>query len=172
MSFVPMRFKGFEWKYNPEKITFDCEKNIVEKNSPYCTQYVQNLGRKNMIISGEGYLCGSNCMEQFCNLFELFKQGGVGVLAIAKVSPIYAFFESLKIIGEPKPDILKYSFVFREDMDYIKTKNPEIHICKNGQCLWDISFLYGIEIEALVKLNAFVKFPDDVLDEGVVIRLC
>ena len=30
MTLVPMRFKNYEWRYNPEEISFECEKNIQE----------------------------------------------------------------------------------------------------------------------------------------------
>lgn len=167
-----MRFKGFEWKCNPEKICFECDKKIIEKTSPFYSQYVQNIGRKNMRISGEGYLCGSDCMEQFGKLLELFKSGGEGVLAIANFTPVYAFFEGLKIIGEPKPNILKYSFAFRENMETSKEKSAISHICKGEECLWDVSYLYGIDVEKLIALNSFVRFPDEILEKGVVIKLC
>lgn len=26
MTLVPMRFKNYEWRYNPEEISFECEK--------------------------------------------------------------------------------------------------------------------------------------------------
>ena len=34
MTLVPMRFKNYEWRYNPEEISFECEENIQELNSP------------------------------------------------------------------------------------------------------------------------------------------
>mgnify|MGYP000183380765 CR=1 FL=1 len=46
MTLVPMRFKNYEWRYNPEEISFECEKNIQELNSPKNTAYIQNLGKK------------------------------------------------------------------------------------------------------------------------------
>ena len=54
MTLVPMRFKNYEWRYNPEEISFECEKNIQELNSPKNTAYIQNLGRKNRLIKGKG----------------------------------------------------------------------------------------------------------------------
>ena len=90
MTLVPMRFKNYEWRYNPEEISFECEKNIQELNSPKNTAYIQSLGRKNRLIKGKGQLCGEDCHEQFANLWEVFEEGGVGVLALPFIKPVYA----------------------------------------------------------------------------------
>ena len=110
MTLVPMRFKNYEWRYNPEEISFECEKNIQELNSPKNTAYIQNLGRKNRLIKGKGQLCGEDCHEQFANLWKVFEEGGVGVLALPFIKPVYAVFEKLTVIGEPVPDMLTVSY--------------------------------------------------------------
>ena len=43
MTLVPMRFKNYEWRYNPEEISFECEKNIQELNSPKNTSKAQSI---------------------------------------------------------------------------------------------------------------------------------
>lgn len=170
MKLVPMRFKGVEWRHNPREISFECDKTVKELKSPRGASYIQNLGRKNMVIKGVGELCGEDCLEQFGELLSLFKQGGQGVLAIPKITPVYAVFESLKIKGEPKPDVLLYSFVFREVMAEKQTEPPAICTADEGECLWDVSYRYGVDIDSLVKLNPWVKRPDAKLD-GRVIKL-
>lgn len=171
MKLVPMRFKGFEWRHNPKEITFECGKKINEFKSPYGKSYIQNMGRKNMIIKGTGELFGSDCIKQFERLLSLFREGGVGVLSIPSLAPVYAVFESLKIIGEPKPDILAYSFVFREVMEKKQEENSSSCVAENGETLWDISYRYGVPIDSLVRLNTNVKRPDEVLT-GTEVRLC
>ena len=88
MKLVPMRFKGVQWHHNPKEIVFSCDKSVKELNSPNGTSYIQNMGRKNMIISGTGELYGNDCLEQFDRLLSLFRQGGQGVLAIPKITPV------------------------------------------------------------------------------------
>nr|DAU20899.1 MAG TPA: LysM [Caudoviricetes sp.] len=171
MKLVPMRYKGVEWHHNPREITFECDKKLNELKSPYGQSYIQNIGRKNMKISGTGELYGGDCLQQFDSLLKLFKQGGGGVLSLPKLSPIYAEFESLKIIGEPKPDALTYSFVFREVMDKKHSCKKIVCITKEGENLWDISYRYGIDIDSLVTLNPHIKRPD-IVEDGSVIRLC
>lgn len=171
MKLVPMRFKGVQWHHNPKEIVFECDKSVKELNSPNGTSYVQNMGRKNMIISGTGELYGTDCLEQFDRLLSLFRQGGQGVLAIPKIIPVYAVFESLKIKGEPKPDVLEYSFVFREVMEKKQKDKTEVYTAEEGECLWDISYKFEVPIDTLVRLNPSIKRPDISLD-GRVVKLC
>lgn len=171
MKLVAMRFKGVEWHHNPSEITFECDKEISELKSPYGKSYIQNMGRHNLKIKGTGELYGSDCIKQFESLLKLFKQGGEGVLSIPQMSPIYAEFESLKIIGEPRLDALTYSFVFREVMEKQKSCPKAVCITKEGENLWDISYRYGVGIDTLTALNPHIKRPD-IVEDGSVVRLC
>lgn len=171
MNLVPMRFKGVEWHHNPREITFSCENGVYEHKAPFGKAYIQNTGRRNMVIRGEGELYGADCDAQFARLFELFKSGGEGILAIPKLSSVYAVFESLKIKGYPKPDVLTYSFVFREVMEKAADDFPAVYCAEEGETLWDVSYRFGIVIDRLVALNPGVKRPDENLG-GQEVRLC
>lgn len=171
MKLVPMRFKGVEWHHNPREISFECDKEINELKAPYGNAYIQNMGRKNMKISGTGELYGEDCLEQFNRLLKLFKEGGQGVLAIAHMTPMFAVFENINVIGEPIPDVLTYSFVFREVMENKRDEVQTSHLAENSENLWDISYKYGISIDALVKLNPHIKRPDMDLT-GKAVALC
>lgn len=171
MKLVPMRFKGVEWRHNPREISFSCEEGVSELSAPFGLSYIQDTGRKNMVIKGEGELLGEDCGEQFKRLFALFKEGGSGVLAVPKLCAVYAVFDSLKIVGYPKPDVLKYSFVFREVMEKTETVKPLEYIGKPGECLWDAAYATGNSIDSLVALNTWVKRPDESIEERSV-RLC
>ena len=65
MNLVPMRFKGVEWHHNPREITFSCENGVYEHKAPFGKAYIQNTGRRNMVIRGEGELYGADCDAQF-----------------------------------------------------------------------------------------------------------
>ena len=106
----------------------------------------------------------------FKELLELFREGGSGVLTIAGMPSVYAEFESLKLVGKPRPDVLTYSFAFRELMEERDDKRREI-IAAENENLWDISYRFGIGIDTLVRLNPQVKRPD-ILTAGEVVRLC
>ena len=171
MNLVPMRFKGVEWRHNPREISFECSKRVNELHAPYGKSYIQNTGRKCMLIKGEGELYGADCTEQFAALFELFKSGGSGVLAIPKLGALHAEFESLKIKGYPKPDVLTYSFVFREVAQRAVDDKPASYTPFAGETLWDVSYRFDMVIDRLIALNPWVKRPDENLD-GKVVALC
>ena len=171
MKLVPMRFKGVEWHHNPREISFECEKTVNELQAPFGKSYIQNTGRKNMLIKGEGELYGADCTEQFARLLSLFQSGGSGVLASPKLGTVYAVFEQLRLKGYPKPDVLTYSFVFREVMEERVEYAPDFVVAAQGETLWDISYRFGVEIDRLVKLNPGVRRPDEDLN-GREVALC
>jgi prophage DNA circulation protein len=171
MKLVPMRFKGVEWHHNPREISFSCEEKVNELSAPYGLSYIQDTGRKNMAVKGEGELLGEDCGEQFKRLLSLFKQGGAGVLAVPKLCTVYAVFESLKVLGYPKPGVLKYSFVFREVMEKTVPVKQSEYTGKAGENLWDVSYITGVDIDSLVLLNTWVKRPDESVENRSV-RLC
>lgn len=171
MTLMPMRFKGVQWRHNPVEISFECDKAINEILTPNKTAYIQNMGKKNMKILGKGILYGADCLEQFKKLLDLFKQGGSGALVIDKMEPVYAVFESLKVIGQAKPDMLSYSFVFREVAEKKIVDKPKTHKVDVDENLWDIAYKYSLSIDTLVKLNPFVKRPDEI-EIGAEVALC
>ena len=165
-----MKFKGYKWHHNPRELVFEDEKKVSELTAPFDKSVVQNAGRRNMRISGEGELYGEDCLDQFLRLLELFREGGSGVLSIAGIPSVYAVFESLKLVGRPRPDILTYRFVFRELMEERDDKLREVTAAPNEN-LWDISYRFGIDIDTLVRLNPQVRRPDE-MTAGEVVRLC
>lgn len=171
MNLASMRFKGVKWRHNPRELSFVCDRYISESGMPSGGSLVQTTGRKGLRVKGKGTLFGDDCMEQFERLYSLFTEGGCGILSIARLSPIYAAFESLKITGKPKPDMLDYEFVFREYQD--KTSSPKPVTAKpwEGECLWDISYRFGVPVETLLELNPSVMRPDLPLGTEAVI-LC
>ena len=170
MKQVPMKFKGYSWSHNPREIVFENAKQLNEILAPFDKSLVQNTGRRNMKISGEGELFGADCVEQFKELLGLFREGGAGVLTIPNFPSFYAEFESIRLIGKPRNDVLTYGFAFRELMEERGDRRRGV-IAAANENLWDISYKYGVDIDTLVRLNPQVKRPD-ILAEGEVVRLC
>lgn len=171
MKLVPMRFKGVQWHHNPREIAFECEKHINELHAPFGRSYVQDTGRRNRLIKGEGELYGADCREQFARLYELFRSGGSGVLAIPGLCTVYAVFEELRLTGYPRPDVLNYRFVFREMMEKVEERTQSAYTPSQGETLWDVSYRFGIVIDRLVALNPWVRRPDEPLG-GREVALC
>ena len=171
MKPVPMKFGEYVWHHNPQNISFECDRSVAEMKSPFGESSVQDMGRKNMKISGSGQLYGEDCAEQFERLFEVFRNSGKEVLSVPNLPSIYAVFEKLEIRGEPKPNVLEYSFVFREVMEKKQQDKIDVYTAENGECLWDVSYKFGVPIDTLVKLNPSVKRPDISLG-GKAVKLC
>ena len=93
------------------------------------------------------------------------------MLTIPNFPSFYAEFESIRLIGKPRNDVLTYGFVFREVMEEKESGNNTFHTARDGENLWDISYKYNIVIDELVRLNPQIKRPD-IVAEGEVIRLC
>ena len=171
MKLVPMRFKGVEWHHNPREITFECAKKVNELHAPFGRAYIQDTGRRNMLIKGEGELYGADCTEQFGSLCALFQSGGCGVLAIPKLCAVHAVFEELKLTGYPAPDVLRYRFVFREVMEKTAERAQTVYKAAEGETLWDVSYRFDVVIDRLVALNPWVRRPDEDVG-GREVALC
>ena len=171
MKQAPMRFKGFEWRHNPREISFKCERNVGELSFPFNGSKLSETGRKCLVIRGKGELFGEDCLEQFDRLVELFRDSGEGLLTLPGMKPFYAVFESVSVTGSPKPDVLGYSFVFRESPQKTRTTGHSFCVTRDGESLWDVSYRFGVPIDRLVELNPQIKRPD-IVAKGSVIRLC
>lgn len=171
MKLAPMRFMGVEWHHNPREISVSCEKRVNELHAPFGTAFVQNTGRRNRVIRGEGELYGADCARQFAQLYALFQSGGCGVLALPELGALYAVFEELKLLGTPKEDVLSYGFVFREVMELSPAERARRYAAAAGETLWDVSYRFDVVIDRLVALNPWVKRPDEDL-AGREVALC
>ncbi len=172
MKLVPMRFDYFTWHHNPKSIKISSKKEIVKLKSPYNTDTLQNFGEELKVVSGTGELYGSDCLEQFAKLNSLYKKGTPSKLSIPKTITMYAYFSSLQMLGEPKGDVLSYSFEFLETFE--KTTHFDqmyYHEVEDAQDLWDIAYMYDKSIDDLVRLNPQIQFINDLTD-GERVRIC
>lgn len=165
MIYSTMQYKDYVWAHNPKIINITSERDVKESIIPYSGNEFQDFGRKKRIVKGIGEFFGSDCIDQYNALFNIFKSGTLGYLSLPNVSPFLAAFKSLKIEGKPKPDILTYSFEFWE---YVKRENnakklfKDFHEVLENETLWDIAYLYDIKIETLLEINKNIKNPNDL----------
>lgn len=165
MTLAPMRYKGHTWLHNPKEISVTSEKTAVELQLPYHDAVLQDHGRKNRVIQGVGDLYGNDCIQQYEALWSLYCQQGPGLLSIPDLQPMNATFAQLKIEAAPTPELLTYSFQFRENLYGLKEKRQDtfaagFHTVVYNETLWDIAHGYNISIDALVLRNRNIKRPD------------
>lgn len=176
----PMRYKSYIWPHNPRVYSIDYQKQIVARKIPFGLYQLQNLGRTNRIMAGEGEFVGEGAYRQFGMLANVFYEDGPGMLIHPVWQASSAYFVSLRLEQEPRPDYVRYSFVFWEDHSQytglaVRAGNGaqdagvqpsaapvrgEFHRVVKGDTLWGLARTYGTTLETLIKLNPQIKNPN------------
>ena len=178
----PMRYKNYIWPHNPRVYSIDYGKTLVAHKIPYGLYRLQNLGRTNRIMAGEGEFVGEDAYSQFGMLANVFYEDTPGLLVHPLWQVSNAYFVSLRLEQEPRPDYVRYSFVFWED--YSQTGDlvlrvtgstggteggtqstaassaPQYHRVVKGDTLWALAGQYGLSLDELVALNPQIKNPN------------
>ncbi len=115
MSATKLRFKGFEFDYNPRTFTIKHNRNVIEFLSPLSGSLVQDLGEHACVVTGEGEFFGENAMTQYEKLYRILSVSASGLLHIPNYKPFYATLTSLSITAKPMPNVLQYKFRFIEN---------------------------------------------------------
>ena len=183
MTLSPMRYKSYIWPHNPRVYSIDYRRDMALHKTPFGLYHLQDLGLANRVMEGEGEFVGEGAYSQFGQLANLFYAGGTGLL----VHPIWqaanAFFVSLRLEQEPRPDYVRYSFTFWEDDSWYTglaarmsgqqaaeegqtgagqgtAASPVYHRVVKGDTLWALAGKYGVSLEELVALNPQIKNPN------------
>ncbi|MBQ5562141.1 MAG: DNA circularization N-terminal domain-containing protein [Clostridia bacterium] len=166
-----MSYKDFIFPVNPYLIKISRKKNTAVHKIPFYADKVMDLGEQNRVITGEGEFFGSDCLEQFERLKEVFASKNGGILYIPSQKPLLAVFDSLELIAQDIQNVIKYSFRFIEIKDN-DNNIPEYIISDGNKSLWDYSYLFGIDIETLVRINTDILRPDIPITHGRRVNLC
>lgn len=171
MVLATLKFRGCSLRYNPIKLqiknSFRSSRYIV----PMGNTSVQSIQPVPVVYTGVGELFGEDCIGQYRELEKVFLEGRKGVLCLPDMIPTQAWFTGLELIGDTKENLLKYRFEFTQADTSLQTPQRSVHICKEGETLYDIAYEYGVRVEKLVKLNPFIRRPDE-LRKGEQVRLC
>lgn len=128
-----MRFKNYEWKFNPSKCIYTCEKSIVKHKYPELNACeLEDMDSNGAVISGVGELFGPEAYDEWLKLVAVFKQNGIGPF----YHPIYkdvtmAAFKKLEATVEPVRNYVSYSFEFWEHKTALPTVLPSNNKYKN-----------------------------------------
>ena len=181
MLLSPMRYKGYVWPHNPRVYTIDYEREMAVHKTPFGLYQLQDLGRTNRIMGGGGGFVGEGAYAQFGQLATVFYSEGAGLLVHPLWQVSSAFFVSLRLEQEPRPDYVRYSFAFWEDNDHYTglavrdtqiaqeqsagaeaagSAEPLYHRVVQGDTLWALAGRYGISLSELVALNPQIKNPN------------
>lgn len=184
MKLAPMRYKGFTWPHNPRIYSIDYERKMAVNKVPFGLYHLQDLGRTRRVMRGEGEFVGDDAYAQFGRLATVFYEDGPGLLIHPLWQIANAYFVELKLEQEPRPDYVRYSFVFWESTDRYSGKVNEVsgstsagsataqtasgrssgpaayHRVVRGDTLWALANTYGVGIQKLIELNPQIKNPN------------
>ncbi len=181
MNLTPMRYKNYVWPHNPRVYTIDYQRVMAENKVPFGRCQLQDMGMTKRVMRGEGEFVGEDAYFQFGQLATVFYDDGPGLL----VHPIWqtasAYFVELRVEQEPRPDYVRYSFVFWERFppyvtsirrvegsntleetkkDNASGSQTQWHTVVRGDTLWKLANLYGLSLSELVALNPEIKNPN------------
>lgn len=181
MDLSPMRYKSYTWPHNPRVYSIDYQRKMAVHKTPFGLFQLQDLGRTNRIMEGEGEFVGEGAYAQFGQLANVFYDGGPGLLIHPLWQAANAYFVSLRLEQEPRPDYVRYSFSFWEDDSWYtglatrqtargqsgensagETEGGEgvYHRVVKGDTLWALAGQYGLSLAELIALNPQIKNPN------------
>ena len=181
MVLSPMRYKNYIWPHNPRVYSIDYERKMALHKTPFGLYQLQDLGMGQRIMEGEGEFAGEGAYMEFQRLACVFYEGGPGLLVHPLWQVASAYFVSLRVEQEPRPDYVRYSFTFWEDNsgwsglanqdtglaqggggleDGGASSGAVYHRVVKGDTLWDLARKYGVSLPELVALNPQIKNPN------------
>lgn len=167
-----MSYKDYIFPVNPSVIRISHSRKIAASKVPNGYDNVSDLGAGHRIISGEGEFYGKDCINDFIALKAVMDRGGGGMLYLPSQSPIYAMFEKLELIAGDIDGVIRYSFIFAESFENNHKEHFACCFGNNKDCLWDISYQYGIHIDVLTEFNQHIKRPDIPIRPWEKVKLC
>lgn len=158
-----MEFAGFRWPQNPASLSVSHARQVQTQAVPYGGEILQDLGRRSIVVTGEGVLKGSRAPMQFETLRKFYETGTVDVLRIMGLPPIMARLTKLELVGKYNPDKLGYRFTFCEDITAPLPKRTvrhgDVYTAQEGDNLWQIANENGTTVETLQVKNPQIQWP-------------
>ena len=183
MELAPMRFKTFVWPHNPRVYAIRFERKLALHKIPFGRHLLQSLGQTCRVFRGEGEFVGAEAYDTFKRLATVFHEESPGPLIHPVWMSTRAWFVSLRLEEEPRPDYVRYSFEFWEVLDIpVQTglterstgstagaegsgagQTPVWHTVVRGDTLWAIARRYSTTVAAIVALNPALRNPNLIL---------
>ena len=179
MLLSPMRYKDYTWPHNPRVYTIDYRRTMAVQKVPFGGYLLQDLGQEHRVMEGEGEFAGEGAYREFQKLASVFYDRGPGLLVHPLWQAANTYFVSLRLEQEPRPDYIRYSFAFWEDMSYYSDEarplqgqpaasaagtgvSPQFYKVLKGDTLWGIANKYALSLQTLIGLNPDLKNPNQI----------
>lgn len=165
MELERMKYKDYTWPHNPSNLKITHKRDVKEVRIPYGESVLQDMGAYRQVIEGQGAFFGANALADYSALEKVFTSGGAGTLSLPGMPARTAVFSSLTVAEEPRPDYVRYTFVFIEDSSgsvSATTQGKRFHTVSAGENMWILADMYGTTVDTLMSLNPDVKWPGDL----------
>lgn len=174
-----MRFKSFVFPQNPEKCSIDCDREIAKHKYPELSgEELEDLNPNAAVVAGEGVFLGSDALNNWNDLLEVYRSGGVAPLIHPFFPLKQAMFKKLRGEVEPGDGAVRFEFEFWEHIEPIRqvpavssgtpSADPKAkgakttkHTVKQGDTLWALAEKYlgaGTRWQEIAKVNG-IKDP-------------
>ena len=181
MNLSPMRYRSYTWPHNPKVYSIEYHRTMAAHKIPFELYQLQDLGRSNRIMKGEGEFVGKGAYGQFGQLANTFYMEGPGLLVHPLWQAANTYFVALRLEQAPRPDYVRYSFEFWEESGtysgvVTRATQPaqgeegaaavqaadqaSFHRVVKGDTLWALSKRYGVKLADLIALNPQIKNPN------------
>ncbi len=175
-NFTQMKFGEYSFMHNPEELSVESTLDGIKRVYPFSDSVFTPICLDNATVRGRGIITGDDCFLKLLQLQQCLDGRG-RLLSISPFPSVNAALTSLKYTLSPSEKLINISFEFT-CLSSTKSFNRDDGACRPKSVvaaprdsLWDIGYKYGVAVEELLRLNTFVKRPDE-LSEGWVIRLC
>lgn len=177
-----MRFKDYVWPHNPRVYEISFHRDVCAHRVPFGAYVLQNMGRRNRVLRGEGAFAGAGAYGEFKKLATVFYDATPGVLVHPLWDTATAYFVSLALKQEPTENYVAYSFEFWECFTgyeaalgapasaSVAGPGAEYYTVRAGENLWNVALAFGTDAAALLTLNPWVKNPN-ALSAGDTVRV-
>ncbi len=167
-----MKFGEYTFMHNPKTLTVQSGVLGSKRIYPFSDSLFKPICLDNAVVSGSGVITGEDCFEKLLRLLDCL--GGEGrLLSVSPFPSVRAVLTSLKYSLSPSENLIDIDFSFTCSSSSVQGDVLAVKsvTAKSTETLWDIGYKYGVAVEELLRLNTFVKRPDE-LEKGWVIRLC
>lgn len=152
-----MSFGEFQFPQNPVKLTIEDEMELSEQVLPYTGTRVQAVAQKKRRASGEAYLTGEDCWQQWEKLQTLYRKKKADTLCLPGQQPFSALFTRLKLLGAAGENLIQYGFTFVECTDVEEILFGGVFSAQAGESLWDYAERFSKSVDELVQANPQIR---------------
>lgn len=182
MKLSSMRFKDYVWPHNPRTYEIGFTRDVAVHRVPFGAYVLQQMGRRQRILRGEGEFVGEGAYAEFKKLATVFYESTPGMLTHPLWDTAQAYFVSLRLKQEPREDYVSYSFEFWECYDHYREKPErvlpaagaqgaaETYTVEHGDSFQSIARAHGLTTAALLALNPQIRNPN-ALRAGETLRV-